>query len=50
MPAPAAVRELIERYESQRDSYRSGEYKEAQLRREFLEPLFEARGWDVYNR
>jgi hypothetical protein len=50
MPAPVAVRELIERYESQRDSYRSDQYNEAQLRREFLEPFFEALGWDVYNR
>ncbi|MGD0896303.1 MAG: hypothetical protein ABR915_00620, partial [Thermoguttaceae bacterium] len=50
MPAPMAVRELIERYEGQRDSYRSDQYNEAQLRREFLEPLFEALGWDVYNR
>ena len=50
MPAPAAVRDLIERYASQRDSYRSEGYNEAQLRREFLEPLFAALGWDVYNR
>jgi len=50
MPAPAVVLELVERYASHRDSYRSEQYKEAQLRREFLEPLFEALGWDVYNR
>jgi hypothetical protein len=49
MPAPAAVRELVERYESQRDSYRSEQYNEAQLRREFLEPFFAALGWDGYN-
>jgi predicted type IV restriction endonuclease len=50
MPAPAVVLELVQRYESQRDSYRSEQYNEAQLRREFLEPFFAALGWDVYNR
>ena len=27
-----------------------GQYNETQLRREFLDPFFEALGWDVYNR
>ena len=31
-------------------SYRSGRYNETQLRREFLDPFFEALGWDVFNR
>jgi len=50
MTAPAVVRELVERFESQRDSYRSSHYHETQLRREFLDPFFEALGWDVFNR
>jgi predicted type IV restriction endonuclease len=50
MTAPAVVRELVERFESQRDSYRSSQYHETQLRREFLDPFFEALGWDVFNR
>ena len=50
MAAPAAVGKLIERFDSHRDAYRSGGYNEAQLREEFLNPFFEALGWDVYNR
>jgi len=49
MTAPAAVGELVERFDSHRDAYRSGKYNETQLRRDFLDPLFEAFGWDVYN-
>ena len=50
MAPPAAVAELVDRFQSQRDAYRSGQYNEAQLREEFLNPFFETLGWDVYNR
>ena len=50
MPAPASVEELVQRFAGHVDSYRSGQYNEAQVRREFLDPFFEALGWDVYNR
>jgi len=50
MAPPAAVAELVDRFQSHRDAYRSGQYNEAQLREEFLNPFFEALGWDVYNR
>ena len=36
--------------ENQREAYQSGRYNETQLRREFLDPFFEALGWDVNNR
>jgi len=49
MPAPKKVLELIERFERNRDVYCSSEYNETQLRREFLDPLFKALGWDVDN-
>ena len=42
MPAPDVVRELVKRFEKNIDSYRSGKYNETKLRREFLDPLFEA--------
>ncbi len=48
MAAPEAVRRLIERFEEQHDSY-TGDYNEAQVRREFIDPLFKALGWDIYN-
>jgi hypothetical protein len=49
MPAPDSIRQLVERFEEHRDSYRAGKYNEAQLRQEFLNPFFEALGWDVFN-
>src|SRR5438270_17606 len=49
MPPPAHVLELIERFDRNRDAYKSPQYKETQLRREFLDPLFKALGWDIDN-
>ncbi len=50
MAAPERILELIERFKFNEDSYRSGNYNETQLRREFLDPFFEELGWDVLNR
>ena len=50
MAAPAIVGELVERFNAHRETYLSSQYNEAQLREEFLNPFFEALGWDVYNR
>lgn len=50
MPAPESIRQLVARFTDQRDIYRSGKYNETQLRNDFLDPLFEALGWDVNNR
>ncbi len=49
MPAPAELLELVERFRRNLDDYRSGRYKEARLRSEFLDPFFELLGWDVDN-
>ncbi len=50
MTAPDIIHQLVERFEQHYDTYRSGKYNETQLRREFLDPFFEALGWDVFNR
>jgi hypothetical protein len=50
MTAPENVRQLVQRFENNLESYRSGKYNETQLRREFLDPFFEALGWDVFNK
>ncbi len=50
MSAPDSIRQLVERFEEHRDSYRAGKYNETQLRREFLDPFFEALGWDIFNK
>lgn len=50
MTAPKEVKELVERFERNIEAYTSGKYNETQLRREFIDPLFEALGWDVNNK
>jgi len=50
MGLPKEIADLIERFEPNRESYLSGVYNETQLRREFLDPLFTALGWDVENK
>jgi hypothetical protein len=50
MPAPENIHQLVKRFEEQLDSYRLSKYNEAQLRHEFLNPFFEALGWDLFNR
>ena len=49
MPAPKEIVELVERFESNREAYKSGHYNETQVRREFVDPLFKALGWDIDN-
>jgi predicted type IV restriction endonuclease len=49
-PAPDSVKRLVDHFDQNRDAYLSGSYNESQLRREFIDPLFEALGWDVENR
>lgn len=48
--APPIVATLIDRFERNRDAYKSQGYNETQVRREFLDPFFEALGWDVANK
>ncbi len=50
MPAPEIIHTLVQHFEENRAAYRSGRYNEAQLRLEFLNPFFEALGWDVANK
>jgi len=47
--APAKVLELVERFARNQDQYTRPSYNETQVRREFLDPLFKALGWDVDN-
>ena len=50
MPAPESIKQLVDKFKENREAYRSGKYNEAQLRQQFLDPFFEALGWDIYNR
>ncbi len=47
--APKQVIDLIERFERNIESYRQQNYNESQVRQEFINPFFEALGWDVAN-
>jgi predicted type IV restriction endonuclease len=49
LPAPPEVLALIQRFADHREDYQSAAYKEAQLRQEFIDPLFKALGWDMDN-
>lgn len=43
------IHALVEKYESNRDFYRTSKFNETQVRSEFLDPLFEVLGWDIRN-
>lgn len=43
------IRALVQKYERDRDFYRSLSFNETELRNQFLDPLFEALGWDIRN-
>jgi hypothetical protein len=47
--APKEIIDLIERFAQHVDAYKSGQYNETQLRREYLDPFFKALGWDIDN-
>ena len=49
-PAPKLVVDLAERFDRDREVFQSPDYKEEQLRLEFLNPFFEFLGWDIYNK
>ena len=44
------IKELVHKYESNREYYLSPKYNETQLRSDFLDPFFELLGWDISNK
>jgi len=44
------ISNLVERFQRNIEAYHSPAYNETQLRREFIDPFFEALGWDVANK
>ncbi len=46
---PQKVLDLVEIFERNADEYRSGDFNEANLRIQFVNPLFETLGWDMDN-
>jgi predicted type IV restriction endonuclease len=43
------IKQLIEKYQSDRDYYLTNKYNETLLRSDFLDPFFELLGWDIKN-
>jgi hypothetical protein len=50
MSPPKQLLQLCRRFERNLDDYKQSRYKEAQLRREFIDPLFGLMGWDMDNK
>lgn len=48
--AKKAIEELVERFHRNLGVYKGPGYNETQVRREFIDPFFDALGWDVANR
>jgi hypothetical protein len=48
--APDAVKRLVDHFDRDRKVFLSGDYKEEQLRLEFLNHFFTALGWDMDNK
>lgn len=49
MAAPKELFELVERFDRNRDEYKSGRFNETQVRVEFIDPLMSLLGWDLHN-
>ncbi len=49
LSAPKEIAELVERFDRYQENYKSSQYNETQVRREFVDPFFKALGWDMDN-
>jgi len=47
---PSKVAELVETFDQHIEAYRSQQYNETQLRREFIDPFFEELGLRIFVR
>jgi len=50
MGLPKDIESLIERFDRNLEAYKGGQYNEAQLRQDFLNPFLGALGWDMTNK
>ncbi len=49
MPIPPKVAKLVEQFDRNKDEYRAPTFNEANLRIQFINPMFKALGWDMEN-
>jgi hypothetical protein len=50
LTAPDSILKLVDQFHTHLSTYKSQTYNETQARREFIDPFFEALGWDVFNK
>ncbi|HPH95230.1 MAG TPA: Eco57I restriction-modification methylase domain-containing protein [Anaerolineaceae bacterium] len=50
MPTPDSIKKLVDHFAALSADARQPRFNETQTRREFIDPFFEALGWDVSNR
>ena len=50
MPMPEKIAQLAERFKQNEAVYRSGQYNEPLVRKDFIDPMFACLGWDMDNR
>jgi predicted type IV restriction endonuclease len=43
------IKDLVQKYHINRETYLQANYNETQLRADFLDPFFELLGWDIKN-
>jgi type I restriction-modification system DNA methylase subunit/predicted type IV restriction endonuclease len=48
--APQIILDLVQRFGDNIAAYKAGQYNETQVRHEFIDPFFEALGWDINNK
>jgi len=47
---PEVILQLVENFEQNLESFKGAGYNEAQVRQQFINPFFEALGWDMQNK
>ncbi|MDO5580205.1 MAG: TaqI-like C-terminal specificity domain-containing protein [Planctomycetia bacterium] len=50
MQAPQIIKDLVYKFKQNLEQYKSNQYKETETRVHFLNPFWEALGWDIQNR
>jgi len=48
--APVAILDLVTLFSDNYDDYKKSTFNETQLRRQFIDPMFEQLGWDISNK
>ena len=44
------ISELVERFDDQKEFYKKSDYNETLTRKDYIDPFFEALGWDMNNK